>query len=492
TRYIEVHGSVDPDIDLYQRWPGFFAWTAQIAELTNQLNPVHWAGLAEPFFALLDALLVLALARAISRDRGYFWTATLLFVLGNWVNQNYFAPQALGYALYLSIALVLLLTATAEPRRLGVFLEHVSRRLGRPSEAGSENGFDLFSGGRAPSAVSARRWSGTFILVAFAVVVASHQLTPYLTLLVLAPLFVLGYFRPLWLVIAMATLAVGYLVPNYDYIQSHFGVFSGFDPVANAVYSSIDRNKLPATQVWSGRGAYLISGLLVLLGLLGLFRRLRAGGTRSAVVIGWMTLAPALILVVQSYGGEGRLRVYLFALPWCAMAAAWAFWPGTHRPVRWVRSVLAAALVLIATLFTLSYSVSEAEVQVPASEVAAAEWLDQQAEQGDVVLATSPMFPLLIGPNYDRLVPEAELTRYVVYYPELMTRQDVVGIAEELNGGRTPDRLLAVFSDEQYAYVDRRGLYRPGELAQLESEIAAAPGVQLRYQRDGVRVYEMS
>jgi hypothetical protein len=205
-----------------------------------------------------------------------------------------------------------------------------------------------------------------------------------------------------------------------------------------------------------------------------------------------MTLAPALILVVQSYGGEGRLRVYLFALPWCAMAAAWAFWPGTHRPVRWVRSVLAAALVLIATLFTLSYSVSEAEVQVPASEVAAAEWLDQQAEQGDVVLATSPMFPLLIGPNYDRLVPEAELTRYVVYYPELMTRQDVVGIAEELNGGRTPDRLLAVFSDEQYAYVDRRGLYRPGELAQLESEIAAAPGVQLRYQRDGVRVYEMS
>ncbi|HEY5822116.1 MAG TPA: FHA domain-containing protein [Propionibacteriaceae bacterium] len=490
TRYIEQYGTVNPDIDIYQRWPGFFAWSALVAQLMGRPDPLGWAGLAEPFFALLGALLVLGIARTISLGRGFTWTATLFFCLGNWINQNYFAPQALAYDLYLFVALVLLTLATATPRSLGSRVEAVLGRLLRVPGPWTRSTRWVESI-NAPVAALPRAWLPTAVLLAFAVAIASHQLTPYLSLLVLLPLFLLGYFRPAWLVVAMGVLTLLYLAPNLAYINDKYGVLSSFNPLDNATSSLLDRSRLSLGEVWSGRASYAITGLLYGCAVVGLVRRARASRLRQAVVVGWMMVAPALLLAVQSYGGEGRLRVYLFSLPWCAIAAGWAFWPGEAALRRAGRVVLSALLGVLCALFAVSYYSPERETQLAPADVSAALWLDDNSRPGDILLSTSPRFPRLVGANYANLVLGTDLSTYPVYYSEPMTRDDVENIARERAGTSSSSRTLVVFSVQQDEFDARHGLYGVGELAGLEEEIRRDPADRIIYDRDGVRVYQM-
>ncbi|SDT19329.1 hypothetical protein SAMN04488543_3265 [Friedmanniella luteola] len=491
TRYLEANGSVNPAIDIYQRWPGFFALTAQLGEMMGLQDPVDWAGLAEPGFALVDALLVLTLTRALSRDRRWCWTATTLFCTTNWVAQNYFAPQALGYTLYLFIGLMVITTMSRPPGRLGLWLERTVGRVlrARPAVDGAPD--DRLGVALGSPALVHRAWVVVAVLGAFTAVVASHQLTPYLILLALGPLFVLGYLRPVLLVVGMGVITLAYLVPNLDYVQSHFGLFSGFDPVANAVYSAVDRSTLLPGAVWQARGTQLISAVVYLTALVGLVRRVRWGGVRSALVVAWLMVAPVLVLAGQSYGGEGRLRVYLFSLPWCAMAAAWAFWPTERAPRLPTRVVLPTLVGVLTALFVLSYFQPEADYRVPRSDVVAAQWIDGQVRRGDVVLTTSPAFPLLVGPRYDNLSLDGSLGDYKRYFPQPLEEQDLRRIAADLSDPGEPYRLFVVFSDNQYRYDTEHGTYAPGELAALEARIGAEAQDRQVYDSGAVRIYEL-
>jgi hypothetical protein len=51
-------------------------------------------------------------------------------------------------------------------------------------------------------------------------------------------------------------------------------------------------------------------------------------------VLEFLTVAPFLLLAVQDYGGEGLLRVVLFALPFTALLAASAILPMHTGPIR--------------------------------------------------------------------------------------------------------------------------------------------------------------
>jgi hypothetical protein len=491
-QYLELHGRVNPELDLYQRWPGFFVWAAQLAELVGRPDTLAWAGLAEPFFGLLGVLLVYGIARAVLGDGPAAWVAALLFALGNWINQNYFAPQGLAYPCYLFIGLVLLSSRQATPGRLGQRFEHLVERLCRRPVVGGTGGAGDAGGGGALTARLPTAWSVGAVLTAYAVATASHQLTPYLVLLVVGPLFLLGFLRPRWLVLALGAVAVGYLLPNLQFIESRFGVLSSFNPWENAVYSVLDRTRLSPEQVLSGRASYLISGLLYLTALVGVVRRVRHGGVRSAVMVGWMMSASALVLAVQSYGGEGRLRVYLFSLPWCAVAAAWAFWPGTGaRLGRRAAGVLAALLTALAVLFSVSYFVTETEVRVRASDVAAARWVDQTSRPGDVVLITAPPFPLYVGAHYDHVLKGADLSRYAVYFDADLTRADLLGIAAKQAGSQKPPRVLVAFSDQQDANAARHALYGPGELSGLERQLSRSTDDRVVYAGSGVRIYQL-
>src|SRR5262249_22318037 len=104
SRFLGVNHTPDLNADIYNRWPGFFALTAVFSDLTGVSNPIVYAGWSEVFFALLQAFLIRSAVRMWVEDDRVADGAALLFLLGNWVAQGYFSPQALDFTLALALA----------------------------------------------------------------------------------------------------------------------------------------------------------------------------------------------------------------------------------------------------------------------------------------------------------------------------------------------------------------------------------------------------
>lgn len=60
---------------------------------------MSYAGWFEFLFAWLDAMVVAAIAFAVTRDRGVAAMSALIWLLTNWVGQTYFSPQGLAFFL---------------------------------------------------------------------------------------------------------------------------------------------------------------------------------------------------------------------------------------------------------------------------------------------------------------------------------------------------------------------------------------------------------
>jgi len=504
TSYIGSHGHVEEAIDIYQRWPGFFALPAQLDAIVGKDGPLSYAAWAEPTFALANVALVALIARSISRNGRWYWTAALLFTLENWIGQNYYSPQAFAFVLFLAICLVAFSALRGQPRRLALAGERFLLRISMASPSSHPNGAVPWE----PSPPRQRAVATVGILVTFAVVVASHQLTPYLAVADLLPLFVVGYLRPAWVGLMMAVITGLYLLPNLDYVAQHFGLFSSLNPAANATYTPPHGTE-SAASVWQAHGTWALSGLTWLFALTGLLRRLRCGDSRWPLLIAWLSFAPALSLALQSYGGEGRLRVLLFSLPFTAMAGAWMLWPEQpgqpERPERPVQAApqvrprmpthravaCAVVVVVLAAIYVPTCLQPEADDQVSASDVAASTWLDGRVASGDTVISAAPTFPALIGRHYNFIVNGiASLSDYKQYYPHDMTAQDAVDIARsmERKGAR---HAFFVFSTSQIRYDYRHGFFAPGELIGLEHQMERDTRFARIYDAQTTQIFEL-
>ena len=202
---IQATGSVGAPTDIYQQWPTLFASVAQLADLSGQ-PAVVLADWSAVFFNLAGVLLLAAIARTLSPDRRVAALTAFGFVAVNWVEEDYLAPQALAFLLSLGVLLVLL------------------HRLRRPDPAeGVDRGTRR---GRALSLAA--------LLVIFAVLTATHQLSPYLVLAQVGALTLLRQIRPWWTVVAMGVILLGYLLPRYHLVAGSFGLFEGINIFANA------------------------------------------------------------------------------------------------------------------------------------------------------------------------------------------------------------------------------------------------------------------
>ena len=139
---------------------------------------------------LLIALGVYALARAAHRSPMAAITAAFLAEIVNWVGQDYLSPQAVAFVLSLLVLTLLL---------------------------------------RARESATA----GWLSVPVFAVVVVTHQLTPYWLLLIIGALAFGKALRPRWLVFVYFGIALGYLALHLK-VAASYGLLSGFDPLGNA------------------------------------------------------------------------------------------------------------------------------------------------------------------------------------------------------------------------------------------------------------------
>jgi hypothetical protein len=335
-------GIVNTRIDAYFSWPGFFIGLGTLVKLAGVQSALTFATWATVVFNLLYLPPLLLLARALTRDPRLVWGTIWVFYSANWINQDYLAPQAFAYLLYLTILALLLTYLRPRDTRLegaGWFERRFSALLRvRTSEI-------------PPQEIS--RWTSAAIVAVvvllYTVTVASHQLTPFAIFLSVAALVAVGQCtaRGLpWLMAVILTLwfifvAHGYIAGHLPQLLGSVGNLSR-DTSAN-ITARIAGSHLHMVVVHE---RLLLSGALWLLALLGAIRRFRGGHADHAAAV--LCVAPLLLFILQPYGGEMLMRIYFFMLPFVAFFATAALLP-SDASVAAARARVSAALRLGAT-----------------------------------------------------------------------------------------------------------------------------------------------
>ncbi|GAA0517030.1 hypothetical protein Ade02nite_84760 [Paractinoplanes deccanensis] len=490
TRYIDLHGSVDWSIDIYHRWPGFFSLGAYASWLGGTPDPTAWVGWAEPVLCLLNALLVVSTVGAITGRARAGWGAATIFVAANWVGQTYYAPQAFGFLLTLAVYAVLLrhLRRPSLSRPGGVAESLAIRAVG-----GSVEETQLMP---RPQPVWRPAYAITLVLFLFAVIVASHQLTPYMTVFGVGALVVLGGVRVWWLPIAMLAIALGYLGIHLDYINDNFGVFSSIDPFSNMQHSTLYDFAPVAGKVFNDYAGYALTGLLAVLSVLGAVTMLRRRLARQAMLLLFLAAAPCVLIFGQNYGGEATLRVLLFSIPWAGGLAFAALDPwlagGTRRRLRLVLRQPVVLLLLVALFVPSFYGKDELNI-VGTDEVDAANWFYATTPPGSVLMMCGPGFPVRVGATYNQYRgPKTDddpnlLRTDVLRDRPLGSRQDVDIVVSLIRQYSRSGYLVFARSSIRYAHVYQ--LVPDGELRNLERAVARSGRFTLAYRNDSVRIY---
>jgi hypothetical protein len=459
--------------NIYQEWPALFTTVASISSLggTGPLSFAAWGPVA---FELADALLLLGIFRLFTRDRRLPYLAVLLYEgLIAWVGQDYLSPQAFGYLLWLGIMAIivrwLLVPAPAHERWQ---LINRARSL-------------LLARGPAPQETStALRWVAfALVAVLFFAIVAAHQLTPYIALLGVVALALLGVVWRGWLMVGLlAVLALGFLAPRYGLITSQFGgVFSGGDVFENAAGSQGIVQTVAEAR--TGDVVHVLAALMWL-------------GAGAAIVLRWRSLgrvaipavlafSPFVILGVQSYGGEAIYRVFLFSAPWCALLIAELIVElrGALRPLV---SAVACTVALAAGLQGL-WGPTAVYAFTPA-ELTASGWLYDHAAPGSVLVFAADNFP------------ELEVANYQAYNLVIVPSDPQDGLAwldegnvidvEQWLSSLGQSSVYFVFSQSMANYANYFGA--PAGYSQLEKAVPGNPRWHQVYRNPDVVIYRVT
>jgi hypothetical protein len=321
-----------------------------------------------------------------------------------------------------------------------------------------------------------------------AALVTIHPLTTLvlLTALMLLVLTRVTPFRELpWIgailaVLWLLTAARAFVVENAGTILDDFGqVGASVDASMSKGIHAAEAQRIVSL---AGRAGLATLVLAAVAGYLVRARR-RERETTPAV----LAIAPLVIFVVSSYGGEAAFRVYLFALPFLAYFAATA----CIALARWRRwdTIAAGALtgvLLIAFLF--GYFGKEAWAHFEPGEVRAAALMYADARPGSLVVEGTRSYPreFVYIPNitYVDLANEpARSATDVLAHPA-----DV--LANWLADPRYP-RSYVIITSSQEAESDALGYLPPGALARVENALLADPRFKTLYHDEHASLFTL-
>jgi hypothetical protein len=458
--YVVEHGSVDPSIDAYFNWPGFFFLSGLITRLAgvpNLSGSIAWAPL---FFEALYLLPLLVIIRSFTRDKRLTWLAVWLFYATNWIGQDYFSPQALSLFVYMTMLAVLV------------------RWFPGP--------------GSRPAITGARRaWLMAAVIVIFAALVPSHQLSPFVALVAVSVLVVFRRCDARGLPTLMAVLIAAWITfMAVAYLSGHFEQLTG--DVGN-VSESVGQN---VGERVHGSSEHLmviyirlaLTGALWSLAAIGFVRRARAGRREYTMVL--LAGAPFLLLPLQPYGGELLLRVFLFTLPFMAYLAAAAAFPRARAPRTWLLPGVAAlvSIALLAACLVSRYG-NERMDAFSGREVAAIERLYEIAPPGSILVGGGSNTPWKFDHYADYRYRYLTYTAAWHSLDPLTARPSSIAraIADELGAERKPTYL--VFTRRQAAGLEILAQAQRGALEHVEAAIATSPRFKLSYANRDARIY---
>ncbi|MFT3970256.1 MAG: hypothetical protein QM695_08240 [Micropruina sp.] len=443
---ITTTGTLHRGLDIYQGWPGFFAAVGWVS-VSSGVSPfviASWFTLAVTFAGVF---VMYTLGKALRFSTPSALAAAMVALVVNWVAQDYFSPQALGYVLAIITAALVLRART-------------------------------------------NRVAGVLAVVVFAALVVSHQLTPFWLLGAIGVLMLFG--RVSWrLAAVLAAVALGQLAANFE-IASAYGLFTGVDVLANAkTGAAADLGSLALTvHGVSNRIATLgLWALAAGLSTAALVRQRWARWCRGpGLVIAVLAFSPFAILFAQSYGGEALLRVMLYSIPGCALLIGhWLTRLMAGDPRR--RLTAGAALVILAAAGAQAYFATYYHYAVTKAEYQAQVVLERGVPGRAYLSPGSAFWPVRASEAYAwRLTDDWEYDR---------------PLQNEGDGLRSPDYLLALeahlenrsaptfalYGPRMDAYADYRGIAPLGTLDALRDTLRNRPGWDVVIDGDGVTVF---
>ncbi|MDQ6726857.1 MAG: hypothetical protein M3066_11920 [Actinomycetota bacterium] len=443
---IQRRGNLDPSHDafsLYFQWPGFFALNAFLNELAGRNSALAVAAWAPVFFNLVSGSAVVLIARSLTADRRLVWLTAWIFLLGSWVGQDYFSPQAMNYFLFLVVIGICL--RWFSPRRRPVGPDH------DPATPGQRLGLLAVA------------------LLLLVTIVASHQLTPFMTLGAVTALvlwrrctvrtlpMLMGLLIAAWLIFVAASFLRGDLRDLITSFGSSDNASSGLVTMAHAspgqtFVSLMDR--VLTLLVW----------VLAVLGGIRLWLRRRLD---PAPVL--LLLTPVAMLAANNYGGEMVFRVYLFSVPFAAYLAASLLTPRAGSRPSWLSTTATfVTSVLLLTTFLFAYYGKDRMYHFTPAEVTAAGLLYDNAPSGSRLIAITSNMPWGLR-NYDRftylwlgLEPPASRAALIDHPVELLS---------DLFADRHYAADYFILTRSQAAEINATGLMPAGSVERIEKAL---------------------
>jgi uncharacterized membrane protein YhaH (DUF805 family) len=299
---IATHGTLLRSLDARFSWAGFFAGGGLLQRWAGTESLLWLVRYAPLFYNALAVVLVALLARRLRATETQSVLAAAFFCCLNWIGQDYFAPQATAFLMYLLIILVVLQVFPADPSLGNRWLVRVLRPAMDVQRGlqGREAGLVLF---------------GVYAMCVAMVI--SHQLTPGFLVSATLLLVMVNATRLRVLPVFVAVAFIAWL--SFGASAYWFGHFDNLTGSVGKVGSIVTQN------VGARNASHAVGRRIVIFSRMGL--ALLAWGLASLSIVKqwfrWSTpvallcllAAPFPMLVLQPYGGEMALRVCYFTLP---------------------------------------------------------------------------------------------------------------------------------------------------------------------------------
>ena len=449
-RLLDETGRLHGDVDIYNNFSGFFGLAALVRGATG-VDPTSYGAWTQLVAEGLILTTVWLLVRRATDSERVAHLAAVLYLITNWVGQNYFAAQTMATLLSLAVlGLSMSWFFGGATRALPWFSSSIKRIAPDVGPSADDD------------ALLARR---AVVLFAFLGLMMTHPLTPVATIGALGTAWVVGWLRDTKLVVGIGVICVGWAVRSYAYFAAQsFDLGFGGSPAANAD-GNLDYSDAPSAVVAVGDLTRLFSVGVWVLAVVGAILCAWAMRRTGALVVA--ACVPFGIPLVQSYGGEAIYRVYLYSLPLMVGFVAWGIvtrTPIERRTIAPQPTILATVICLVLGAgFLVAHFGRESINHVEESEVAMGEYVAATLADPALLAQFAGTYPAASSARY----PSFQVNdTYVPQIDDLVDARGLRPTTAELD--EAADDLWALDAGRPYVIVS------PGMIDSI-NQIASLP-----------------
>jgi hypothetical protein len=490
TDFIMRTGTVNPWLDFYFNWPGFFVLSAFFTKVFGYSTILGYAAWARVFFNLIYLCPMYTIFTLMTTNKRLVWLSLLFFLLTNWVGQDYFSPQGLTFFLYLVIIAILL-----------KWFRMPARKQVQPGkDASLMQKFFAWLKAPDPPSPSIGPWQRRGLLcsliLVYGLIICSHPLTGFFTLLSVLILVIFRRCYPFWLPILMAAMYTAWIfLMAWPYLSMHVEmIFATLGELSANVPGNLQSGKFTGDLLYQVIGKIRLSttALLWLLAFLGGIKRLRQGNQDITYIL--LAIVAFPLLVAPQYGREMLQRIYLFSEPFMVFFTASLFFDNsvvktckparTHATFPWrTVAIITASLILLGSFFFTRYG-DERLTYVSSDEWNAGQYLHQIAPANSLIIL--PWGEAPVDFSYYKGVDFELLS---VLWPEAVINTDPNAVIEIMVSKDNPNSYIFFTQEEQVQATVWYGL--PDDtLQRLQTKLLETGRFKLIYRNSDAQILQ--